>query len=392
MPRGSKLLVLTLLAASSLIIMAGAVVAPVLPAMRQHFAGVPNVELLVSLVLTLPALTIAVSAPFIGLLADKCGRSALLLIGLVAFVVSGVSGYFAESLFGILIGRVGLGLAVASIMTSASALLIDYTQGEGRQKVVGYQSATAGLTGLLLPVASGILAGVGWRLPFLLYLAPLVLIVLAAFFVRDHSQKGSAPDAVKAAFPFKTAAKVYALSFVWMIVMYAIPLQMAHHLSSLSIESSAILGWAVGLPSLAAALASLGFSLWAGRYSFEASLSVAFGCMAFGYAIVGIAEQLPSVLIGLATAGLGFGLAMPSLIGWLQSEMPQSLRGRAAGGYTTATFLAQFCATFVYGALLSIVGPSATFTIVALVCLGIGVLVGISSLQRQVMYLATAKR
>lgn len=73
-------------------------------------------------------------------------------------------------------------------------------------------------------------------------------------------------------------------------------------------------------------------------------------------------------------------------------EMPQALRGRAAGGYTTATFFGQFCATFVYGALLSLVGASATFSIVALVCFGVGALGGISSFRRHVLHLAAVER
>jgi MFS family permease len=393
MPKGSRLLILTLLAASSLIIMAGATVAPVLPALRQHFAYMPDADILVSLVLTLPALTIAFTAPFMGFVADKFGRSRLLLVGLLMFVVSGVSGYLAQSLFSMLVGRIGIGVAVAAIMTAASALLIDHSQGAARHRVVGYQGAAAGLSGLFFPVIAGMLAEGGWRLPFLVYLAPVILIPLVATCVHDVSKPSEDAHVATTEFPLRKVAKVYALAFFWMVVMYAIPLQVAHHLQSIGSGSPTVLGLAVGLPSLAAALASFAFGTLKTKLSTETLVSAAFGYMALGYAVVAAAANLPAILFGLVIAGTGFGLAMPTLIGWLQSEMPHALRGRAAGGYTTATFLGQFSATFVYAELLSRVGPAASFSIGALACLGIALLlVFSSSLSRRMVHPMPAQR
>ena len=64
----------TLLLISTLTIMAGATISPSLPAIESHFAGSPNVEILTRLVLTLPALSIVICAPFAGGLADRFGR------------------------------------------------------------------------------------------------------------------------------------------------------------------------------------------------------------------------------------------------------------------------------------------------------------------------------
>ena len=57
---------LTLLLASSLTVMSGALVSPALPAIQASFAGdVERVELLTRMILTLPALGIVVGAPLI---------------------------------------------------------------------------------------------------------------------------------------------------------------------------------------------------------------------------------------------------------------------------------------------------------------------------------------
>ena len=71
----------TLLLTSTLTVMSGATIAPSLPAMQEHFAQVPNSELLVRLVLTVPALFIAIGGLFVGQLLDRLGRKPLLMEG-----------------------------------------------------------------------------------------------------------------------------------------------------------------------------------------------------------------------------------------------------------------------------------------------------------------------
>lgn len=65
---------LTILVGGTTTILAATIISPILPEMTTVFADVPNVDFLVKLALTLPALFIAISAPFVGFLLDKKGR------------------------------------------------------------------------------------------------------------------------------------------------------------------------------------------------------------------------------------------------------------------------------------------------------------------------------
>ena len=47
---------------------------PALPTLREHFANVPNGQLLIPMILTAPGLCIALIAPFAGHFVDKYGR------------------------------------------------------------------------------------------------------------------------------------------------------------------------------------------------------------------------------------------------------------------------------------------------------------------------------
>lgn len=126
----------TLLLSSSLTVMAGATIAPSLPALRDYFAATPNADYWVRLVLTMPALFIAIGAPFVGTIIDRFGPKPLLALAVLLYGIAGSSGAVLNAIGLILIGRVLLGLSVAGIMTTATALIADY--------YVGYATNAAG--------------------------------------------------------------------------------------------------------------------------------------------------------------------------------------------------------------------------------------------------------
>ena len=65
---------LTILVGSTMTVLAATIISPALPRMAAHFADTPNVDFLVRLTLTMPALFIAVGALFAGTFLDRFGR------------------------------------------------------------------------------------------------------------------------------------------------------------------------------------------------------------------------------------------------------------------------------------------------------------------------------
>ncbi|MEJ7684595.1 MAG: MFS transporter [Segetibacter sp.] len=132
---------LTLLLVSSLTIMSVITISPALPQMALAFSDVENAAFLVKLVLTLPALMIAVCSPIAGRLIDRHGRLRILWLSLVLYAVSGAAGYFLNNLYHIMISRAVLGISVGMSMTIVITLIADYFEGMERQKFVGIQIA-----------------------------------------------------------------------------------------------------------------------------------------------------------------------------------------------------------------------------------------------------------
>lgn len=349
-PARSPLVLVTLLAASTLTVMAGATIAPLLPAMQERFAGAANADLLVRLVLTVPALLIAVCAPVAGVLVDRVGRKPVLLASVVLYALAGGSGLVLGNLYAILAGRALLGVAVAGVMTSAIALIADYYSGEARARVLGLQAAFVGFGGVVFLTFGGLLAGVGWRLPFLIYLVALLLAPLVALVLsepagaRSPSPGGGPSEGLEGAAPtpFLMLAVIYALAFVGMIVFYLIPTQLPFYLRDLSGVGAAGSGLAIALSTLVAGTVSLGYRRIKARLGYGTVAVLTFFLMGVGYGFVGLAGGLGPVLAGLVVGGAGVGLLMPNLSTWLTSCAPVALRGRALGGMTTAIFLGQF--------------------------------------------------
>lgn len=147
LPREGRGLALTLLAASSLTMMAGAIVAPSLPGIQAAFADLPRVELLARLVLTLPALTVALLAPIAGGLLDRLGRRPVLLASLALYALAGASELASEERRGVVMGALTASLFAGQFMSPIlSQPLIDHGS-------IGHVFAAASGLSLLLAAA-----------------------------------------------------------------------------------------------------------------------------------------------------------------------------------------------------------------------------------------------
>lgn len=340
----------TLLLVSSLTIMAGATIAPTLPAMRAYFAGEPNSDFLVRLVLTLPALFIVIGSPAAGFIVDKFGRKKLLLFSLTLYATSGTSGFLLESLTGILISRAFLGLAVAGISVSSVTLIADYYENSERGSMLGLSAAFTSFGGVLFLVGGGFLAEINWRIPFLIYLAAALYLPLALLALSEPERvlpkQSEKVDTAPATNNFCGLIFLYAAAFVSMVVFYLVPVQLPFYLNSLSGDAGSLSGIAIGVSSLVSAVVATFYQSIRARRSFTQILSFGFLLAGLGYVIVGFAQTYPVVLIGLAITGAGNGLLMPNLYLWLTSIIPESTRGRAVSGLSMAIYIGQFISPF----------------------------------------------
>lgn len=366
----------TLLLGSTLTVMAGAIVAPALPQISREFAHVPNAELLSKLVLTIPALFMAILAPIAGYFIDKSGRKMVLLISLVAYAIAGTSGLYLNSLVMILVGRAFLGIAVGALITAIITLIGDYYEGEQRSRFVGLQAAFAGMGGLVFISSGGMLADIHWRMPFLIYISSLVVWVMAIASINepDVKAKAAAEKAMPGYLPPdmkipKLVFLIYGIAFFSMLVFYMIPVQMPFMLSAMEGVSNTRVGFAIAFMNVSSIATSVNYAKFRRNLAFSHIMGLVYMIVFIGYVIISQTNSYLMMIGGIMVCGLGFGLMMPNINLWLISVAPTHMRGRLVGYLNSSIFLGMFLSPVALQPLIYISSLYDSFLLMGLILL-----------------------
>jgi MFS family permease len=356
---------LTLLLVSSLTIMSVITISPALPEMAAMFSEVANAPLLVKVVLTIPALMIALFSPVTGWFIDRHGRLNILSISLFVYGISGAAGFFLDNLYHILVSRIFLGISVGISMTIVITLIADYFDGIGRQKFVGLQIAFMSLGGILFTGLGGILADIGWRYPFLIYLFSLVVLPFTMRFLHEpvvaaKPQRGE----IRIKPPSVILVLFFNTMFMW-VIFFLIPVQIPFYLKRLGTEENALIGAAIATSTAFSAISSFFYSRIKSRYSFLFIFFIGYLLMAAGFFCIAIAGNYFTVLVAMMLSGLGIGLMIPNTNMWVMKIVPPEVRGREIGKLTTFWFLGQFLSPLILFPALKVLSLPSAFMLAA---------------------------
>jgi MFS family permease len=358
-----------LLLVATLTVMSTGFISPSMPQMAEHFRDAPHAELLTKLILTMPALVIALFAPIAGLIVDRFGRRRFLHLAMLLYGATGAAGYWLSDLNHMLVSRALLGLAIGATMTIITTLAGDYFQGEARSRFTGSQSIVMSMGAVVAVGIGGILADVDWRLPFLIYGAAWLFLVPVAAWVDEPGRTAHAVAAPEsgggARAPLGPLALVYATTFFAVAMFYMTAVQVPFLVRSIGIESNALSGFAIALSSVSSAISSSRYYRLKRRLGYVRIYAFSFGAMAVGYGMVALTDSYAVILAGLFVAGLGVGLFFPNGTLWAVTLAPPAIRGRVSGGLTASVFLGQFFSPILMQPAVAFAGIAGAFGIAA---------------------------
>lgn len=179
----AKNLTITILSLSLLTVMAGAAVAPALNVIKEYFSDVN--QTLVQMIISIPALFIALTSFVFPKLSRKFKAKELVIVGLLLYVIGGCMAGLFSNIYVVLAFRALVGVGVGIIMPLSTGLLSFYFAPEEQDKLMGYSSAMNQMGGVVATLISGFLAGISWRVSFLVYLMGLISIVLCLLFLPN---------------------------------------------------------------------------------------------------------------------------------------------------------------------------------------------------------------
>jgi MFS family permease len=336
------------------------------------------------------ALTLAALLLGLGSLADQRGRRRMYVAGLVVFAVSSLASGLAVNPAMLIAARGVQGAGGAAMFATTIALLNSSYQGRDRGTAFGVWGAVSGAAAAAGPILGGLLTeSLSWRWIFFVNLpiSAVAIVMSLRAFGPDPRPRAARPDVAGiASFTLGATATTYGLIRAsadgWATM------------ATVSLLVLGVLAFGVMIASLllnAAAFAYLAYSsLWlqtvlqlspvraglvgAAPLSLSAFVvSAAIGrrlhasnlrwIIGGGMLLVGLGALLEArldgqsswlvLLPGLIVAGIGVGLATPTLISSAMSAVPHRSGGMAAGAVSTVRQLGYAFGIAVLGSVFS---------------------------------------
>lgn len=181
---------IAILSISLVVNLPGLAISPVMGKLTHIFPTASQLE--IQLLTVLPNLFIIPFVLLSGRLSVSSGKIKLIVLGLLIYLTSGALYFFADSMWQLIAISSLLGVGCGILIPLAAGLIADRFTGKYRMKQLGIKSGIANISLVGATLLVGILANYGWRLPFVVYLLPIIPLMLSWFI--GSGNEGSVPQ------------------------------------------------------------------------------------------------------------------------------------------------------------------------------------------------------
>jgi len=378
--KNPKLTKIVLLLSGMMTVMGGALISPDLPKIQAYFTSVPSIEVITPFVLTIVALSIIIFSPVTAKLISKVSKRKIFLTSLILYAIGGTAGFYLNNIWAIMISRVLLGAAIGALMPCTLILVSEYFQGRERNEFIGILTASMSLGGMIFISASGYLADINWRLPFLIYMFSLVVLPLAILFIPEPKKIIEVTKAVKSVKKVHlnlSIILVNLLGFLSMVFLYFMTVQMPFYVQVLAIGTSFSSGIIIGTMNLFQTFAGilLGKHI---KLKPVQIVEICFLLESVGFIIIALATSAPILILGAIFCGFGIGMMMASTNVWITVVPPDEERGKYISIFNTLLYTGQFVSPLFAMPIVNLFGYSAPygfFAQIGIICLIIVILI-----------------
>ncbi|MFE1554150.1 MFS transporter [Streptomyces sp. NPDC058734] len=357
-----------LLLASTLTVMAGTVLAPVVATIRTDL-GVSGTA--AGLILTAHGLSLAITSPFVGWAVDRWGLRTPMAAGLVLYGVAGGAGLFADSYAVLIASRFVFGIGAAAVFTGTTVALMALFEGPERDRVAGWRSTAIGLGGVVWPLIAGVLAVRSWHGPFAIYLVGIPVGIAMLFTMPRIPATGGAPGGGGTMGLFRTTPRLlgmYALSLVSSFLLYVLIVFLPQRFDQIGVEDPLVIAAITAGLSLAGSGSGLFYGRLRAAMGYVALLRCALVLWGLAFVVGASAGHAVPLALAALLFGAGSGISVPALAMWIGETAPAAMRGRAMALSGTANFAGQFAAPVVVGPLVGATSITVGFVAAAALC------------------------
>jgi predicted MFS family arabinose efflux permease len=324
---------------------------PVLPLLMREFASVGRADYLVPLLLTAPALGIALLSIPAGFLGDRFGHRRVLMSALAFYSLTGIAPFLLSDFNAIFISRLLLGVWEAAIITLSAALIGDLFVGRERDRWLSVTSTMASLSAIVFAAVAGFIgSALGWRGPILVYGCALFFLPAMLLLTWNPASERAASSAQARekdeAFPWLHMLSVGAVTICGSVIFYSLTVQQGLALVALGIERPSDIGISAAFVSLGVPIGTLLF-IPLRRYSTRLLLTGEFFLLSIALGGISQASDAPTFALAALVGSIGAGLLLPTLITWTIGGLPPAFLGRGTGVFQSTFALGQFASALV---------------------------------------------
>lgn len=295
---------------SALTSLPGLAVSPILEELAKIFPSATELD--IQLLTTLPSLLIIPFILLAGYLSERVGHIRLLYIGLYLFLLSGALYFVCSSMTQLILVSAMLGIGAGIIIPLSTALVSIFFTGDERTRQYGYVSAITNVALVLATAVTGWLADIQWRLPFLVYLLPLVSILLVPAIRKEERGMDVADGTGRNGSGRIGYHRLYKYMLYYLLITYLViivSINLPFLLGKYGYDS-AVSGLVTSLFFLAMMLPGLFINrilAVLGRNVLLWSLLL----IGLGLLDVYLNSSLAFIILGCVAAGFGYGVAQP---------------------------------------------------------------------------------
>lgn len=360
------MLALALLSAVPFIMVLGnSMLIPVLPQIKEAL-DLTSVQ--ASLLITLFSVPAGLVIPVAGMLADRFGRKAVIIPGLLLYGAGGIVAGLAATLAAkpypwILAGRILQGIGAAGTAPIAMALAGDLFSRRKRSRALGVLEAANGVGKVLSPIFGALLALLAW---YALFFAFPALCIPAAvgigLWVRETHKKADAPSMGRYK---RDMARIWKRQRHWLLVAFLAGAVTLFTLFGTLVYLSEILedryridgvkkGFVLAIPLLAMSATAYGTGVLLQRRARLLKPLIVGGLFLLGVAtaVAPLLTSGPWLVAVLSASAMGAGLVLPCLNLLITSAVGPQERGLVTALYGSVRFLGVAAGPPVFGALL----------------------------------------
>ncbi|MDE6330375.1 MAG: MFS transporter [Muribaculaceae bacterium] len=343
----------------------GLAISPIMGDLTRIFPGTSQLE---TQFLTLGPNIAAIPFVFLGgWIGTRFNNMKLLNWTCLFYGIGGALFFVAPNMITLIILSFAIGIAAGICSPLASAFVSDLFGGTERTKQYGYTSAVLNLVLMASTIATGYLAKVNWRLPFLIYLLPFVPLFFA------HKFKGyiKEPTAIRSADAQKKNAPKVHYKFTQNVNMKMLIRYCAYYffITLVIAAISLYVPFRFTNSSTAGDLTSILFlGIMASGFTLNFALKfirkfVAIACMiaiAVGFILMTFSAEAVVVGIGILLASYFYGIAQPYYYDRLSNNTSRVALTLTMAWFAVMDSIGNVVAPFIIDGIAKVFGSSAS--------------------------------